>query len=166
MTFFNAIAQGDADTAKAASIGSKEDKLWIDAMVALITGLRDYDDALLQRFGPEANSADVDLKAAIHNLAEDPLTGIDGGIVKEATESAEIDPAYKGIRLARRSPLFLRRDRGVWKMDLETLRDQPQHNPALASQYLSAGKALHQAAQEIRRGRYKTFAAAQRASSD
>jgi hypothetical protein len=166
LTFLNAIAQGDIKTAKAASIGTTQDKEWIDAIVTLITGLREYDNAMLLRFRNEAVSEDIDLQAAIQDLATEPIMRLQDGIVKEGPATAEVDPAYKGVRLRSRSPVFLRREKGIWKVDLEALREDPRHSPEATQQYLAAGQALRRAAKDIRLGRYKTFAAAQQASAD
>ena len=166
LTFFSAVAQGDVKTAKAASIGTNQDREWIDAIATLITGLREYDAALMKRFRGEAISTDIDLQAAIREVAQDPVTRLEDGIVKESPETAEVDPAYKGVRLSSRSPVFLRRDKNAWKVDLEAMRKDPQHTPEMTRQYLAAGEALQRAAKDIRLGRYKTFAAAQQASAD
>jgi hypothetical protein len=166
LTFLNAIAHGDTKTAKAASTGTTQDKEWIDAIVTLITGLREYDSALMLRFGSDAISADIDLQAAIQDVAQEPVVRLQDGVVKEGPDTAEVAPAFKGVRLRSRSPVFLRRDKGVWKVDLEALREDPQHSSEVTRQYLAAGQALRRAAKDIRLGRYKTFAAAQQASAD
>jgi hypothetical protein len=166
LTFLTAIAKGDIKTAKAASIGTNRDKEWIDAIVTLITGLREYDSALLLRFRNEAVSADIDIQAAIQGVAEEPIMRLQDGIVKESPDTAEVEPAFKGVRLRSRSPIFLRREKGIWKVDLEALREDPQHSPEATQQYLAAGQALRRLAKDIRLGRYKTFAAAQQASAD
>ena len=164
LTFLKAIKQGDAQTAKNASIGNPQDKEWIDAMVALLKGLKAYDQALLARFGPKAGSVDVDLKQAIMTLAQDPVDRIDEGIVRQGEDTAEIDPAFRGMRLSVRPPIFLRLEKGLWKVDLPaTAQQDPRFNPALVKRYLAAGKALHDAALLVSWGRYKTFDEAENA---
>jgi len=164
LTFLRAIEQGDAQTAKNASLGTPQDKQFVDGMVALLDGLKAYDRALLSRFGPQAAAADVDLKQAILTLAQDPLARIEDGIVREGPDTAEIDPAFHGVRLTARPPIYLRKDKGLWRVDLPaTARQDPRLDPVVARRYLAAGKALHDAARQIASGRYKTFAEAERA---
>lgn len=163
LTFLNAAARGDLRTARAASVGSEQDKRWIDAMVRLVDGLRAYDRALLSRFGRDAVPADVDLKQTIMTVSQEPIAQIEEGIVREGSDSAEIDPAYKGVRLAARAPLFLRKVKGQWKVDLAAMAHDADHSPTAVKQYLAAGDALHDAARQIASGRYKTFADAERA---
>lgn len=164
LTFLRAIEQGDAQTARNASVGSPQDKEWIDAMAALVKGLKAYDRALLARFGPQAASVDVDLKQAILTLAHDPVDRIDEGIVRQAENTAEIDPAFRGMRLSARPPIFLRLEKGLWKVDLPaTAQQDPRFNSAIVRRYLAAGKALHDAALLVSWGRYKTFAEAENA---
>jgi hypothetical protein len=161
LSFLRSLARGDGRTARAISIGSEADTRWVDAMVTLITGLREYDQALLDKFNREALPMDVTLKQAIATFADEPVMRLQGGVVKEAEDTAEVDPGLGGVRLSRRRPVYLRKQGDVWKVDLAAMRDDPQHDPALAGDYILAGKAMRQAASDIRRGHYKTFQAAQ-----
>jgi hypothetical protein len=135
-------------------------------MVGLINGLRRYDEALLSRYGQEAVPMDVDLKQALFTFTNEPLMRIEGGIEKEGSDTAEVDPAFKGMRLSAQSPIFLRKVKEIWKVDLTAMRNDPRHDPNVIQQYLAAGKALAKAAANIRAGRYKTLQAAQRAVED
>jgi len=164
LSFLHAIARADARAAKAASVGTDQDRQSIDAIVSLIAGLRAYADALKARFGAQASSIDDQLREAMRALTDDPVMRLEGGIVKESADSAEVDPALNGVRLAARPPIYLRKDAGVWKVDLATMRNDPTYDPAATDQYRSAGKALQLAAQAIRRGRYRTLDAALAAS--
>ncbi|HSU67871.1 MAG TPA: hypothetical protein VLJ39_13425 [Tepidisphaeraceae bacterium] len=161
--FLNAIASGNAQAARYASIGSEEDKRWIDGRVGLINGLRNYDQALLSRFGQAAVATDLELKQAIQSLAQDPVMKFDGAIVHEGEDTAEIRAALKGVRLASEPPILMRKENGLWKVDLTAMRQDPRHDPALVQQFALAGKALENAAQLIRSGRYRSIQEAQQA---
>ena len=161
--FYRAIARADARTAKSASWGTEDDKKWIDGMTALISGLRSYDSAIVSRFGGQATTADIDLKQALLTLADEPVTQIDGGIVSEALETAKIEPAFNGMRLTARPPIYLRKVKGVWKVDLTAMGQSPSHNPGMARRLLEGGQALTRTARDITSGQYKTLAAAQAA---
>ncbi|HEY8751689.1 MAG TPA: hypothetical protein VIM11_27160, partial [Tepidisphaeraceae bacterium] len=65
ITFLHAISAGDLHTAQAACTGNKDEKAAVEALSTLITGLRNYDQAIAVRFGLEAVQADTQLKQAI-----------------------------------------------------------------------------------------------------
>lgn len=164
MTYLNAIAQGNAAKARAASVGTEQDKRWIDAMTSLISGLRSYDEALMARFGRQALTTDIDLKQAVTELANEPIVRFQDGIVKESDTTAEIQAAVGHIRLAAVPPVYLKREKDGWKIDLTAMARDPAHSPQQVEQYLAAGKALNSAARQIRAGRYRTFDEAQQAA--
>ena len=166
LTFLRAIAAGDARTAREASIGTPQQEEWVVAMVALVNGLRRYDQALMSRFGQEAVPADVDLRQALQAMTQDPIMHLEDGIVSESKESAVIYPAMRGIKLAARRPLQLRRDKSGWKVDLAAMAGEPRFDPAVVTRYRIAGKALSAAAREIQAGRYKTLEQAEQAVHD
>lgn len=163
MTYLHAIAQGDAAKARAASVGTEQDKRWIDAMAGLISGLRSYDQALTARFGQQATSVDIDLKQALSELANEPIVRFQDGLVKEAEDSAQIQAAVGHIRLAAEPPVYLKREKDGWKVDLAAARRDSAHSPQRVERYLAAGKALNDAARQVRLGRYRTFDEAQQA---
>jgi hypothetical protein len=163
LAFLSAVGQGDAAKAKAFSVGTEQDKKWIDAMVGLIGGLRSYDDAVVARFGRQATSADIDLKQAIFSLANQPIVRFQDGMVKESEDTAEVQAAVGHIRLAAQPPFYLKRDKEGWKVDLSTLRERTQHSPEAIEQTLAAAKVLAENARAVRSGRYKTFDEAQQA---
>src|SRR5579864_7511330 len=71
VSFFRAVAEGDVRTARDASIGTRQDKEWIDVMSSLLTGLRRYDEAIVKRFGHEARQTDLQLRQALLQLVQD-----------------------------------------------------------------------------------------------
>lgn len=166
MTYLNAIAKCDAATAKSASFGTEADKRWIDAMVALIGGLRSYDQALVQRFGHEAVQMDDEIRQAIAEFTTQPIVRFQNGLVSEGPDTAKIQAAVGHIRLAAQPPVYMKRQKDGWKVDLTALRQDPRHDPAVVAQYLAGGDSLSRAAKSIREGRYRTFADAQQALGD
>ena len=163
MTFLTALGQGNAARARACSAGTDQDKRWIDGMVALVSGLREYDQALLERFGRQAVPIDVDLKQAIFSMANEPIIRFQEGIVKESEDTAEIDAAIGHIRLMAQQPVYLKREKSGWKVDLAAMRESPRHSPESIEQNLAAGRALKAAARDVRTRRYKTLDEAQQA---
>lgn len=166
LTYLNALAQCDVATAKSASVGTEEDKRWIDAMAALVGGLRSYQQALDQRFGNQAVQTDDDIRQALSEFTTQPIVRFQNGLVKEGPDTAEVQAAIGHIRLAAQSPVYLKREKDGWKVDLTAMRQDPRHNPAVVAQYLAAGESLSDAAKAIRAGRYRTFAEAQQALGD
>lgn len=161
-TFLQAIAQGDARTARQASMGTEQQKQWIDAMVGFVDGLRSYDKALIKRFGREAIPTDVDIRQTLLTTAEEPARQVQDAIIDQTDDTARLLPAYKGIRLMAQPPMILRRQRGQWKIDLAaTAQVDHHHDPEITKQYLTAGKALHETARQIAAGRFKTIDEAQ-----
>lgn len=166
LSYLSAVARCDVEAAKAASLGTEADKKWIVGMAALITGLRNYDQAMLARFGRQAIPLDIDLKQAVTTLVDQPIVRFQDGIVKEYEDAAEIDAAIGHIRLGAQPPVFLKRDKAGWKVDLTAMRQDLEHSPERIEQYLSAGRSLAKSAQDIRKGRYRTFDEAQAAIGD
>lgn len=163
LTFLRATAAGDVRTAKAACIGTPQEKQWVDAMSSFLTGLRDFDDAVVSRFGQEAVQADVQLKQALLELSDDVIQHVEEANVHESEETASLEPAAAGMRLRNRPPIYLRKDKGGWKVDLAaTTQTDRRFDPEVKAKYQSAGAALHDAARQVRAGRYKTLAEAQR----
>ena len=163
LTFLHAIAAGDVRTAKAACIGTPKEKQWVDAMSSFLTGLRAFDNAIVTRFGLEAVQADTQLKQAMLELSDDVILHVNEAIVNEAEDTASVEPAASGMRLRNRPPIYLRKEKGAWKVDLAaTAKGDKRFDPAVQEKYASAGSALHQAAEHVRAGWYKTLADAQR----
>ena len=163
LTFLRGISEGDVDTAQAACIGTEQQRASVGALSSLITGLRDYDRAITAKFGVEAIQTDVQLKQAISDLWEVSIQHTETAIVKEGPQTATVEPAVGNVRLQARPPIYLRKEKDHWKVDLGlTAQRDKRFSPDTAEQYAAAGKALHQAANSVRSGRYKTLAEAQR----
>ena len=165
LTFFRAVAEGDVSTARQASIGTGQDKQWIDAMSSMLTGLKRYDEAVMKRFGSQAVQTDVQLKQAMTQLVQDEIDRLEDGIVLESADTAEVAPAWHQVRLTGRPPVMLRKEKGLWKVDLQaTAKIDPKFDADAVERYRVYGKALHNAAYQINSGRYKTLAEAEQDS--
>jgi hypothetical protein len=165
VTFLRAAVAGDLETAKNASVGSDADKRWIGAMALLVNGLKSYDRAIVAHFGTEATADDAQIKRALLELVDDSIAHVKEGLVKEDSDVAEVDPAWNGLRLSARPPIFLRKERGLWKVDLPTTaKFDPRFSPETVERYTAYGRALSNAARDINAGRYKTLAQAERES--
>jgi len=163
LTFLKATAAGDVRTAKAACVGTPKEKEWVDAMSSFLTGLKAFDDAVVSRFGQEAVQADVQLKQALLELSEDVIQHVEEANVRQTEEAATLEPAAAGMRLRNRPSIYLRKDKGLWKVDLAaTAQGDRRFDPEVKAKYGDAGNALHEAARRVRAGRYKTLAEAQR----
>ena len=165
LTFLRAISAGDVHTAKSACIGTDEQKASVDALASLITGLRAYDQAITTHFGTEAAQIDAQLRQAVSDLWDVSIMHAENALVHENTQAgtATVEPAYGGVRLRARPPMYLRKEKDLWKVDLgATSQLDKRFDPAIAGQYLTAGKALHEAARNVNAGRYKTLLDAQR----
>ena len=164
LTFFRAIAAGDARTARAASVGTDRDKQWIDGVIAMADALRTYSEAIRRRFGVEAAQEDTDIRQALLAMTQDPITQLDGGIVQEDASTARIDPALNQVRLASRAPVYLRKLKNSWKVDLKaTVQADPSRDTQNAARYAEVARVLKQVAAEVRIGRYRSLAEVQQA---
>ena len=76
---------------------------------------------------------------------------------------AAVEPAVDGMRLQGRPPIYLRKEKEGWKVDLAaTAQADRRFSAEVRQQYAAAGKALHRAADQVNAGHYKTLAEAQR----
>jgi len=163
LTFLHAISAGDVKTAKSASIGNDQEKAAVEALTTLVTGLRAYEHAITKRFGGQAAQTATQLRQAVTDLIEVSIGHAENGIVNQGPETASVEPAVGNVRLRARPPIYLRKEKDRWKVDLATTaQGDKRFDPAIAQQYLAAGKALHEAAKRVNAGRYKTLADAQR----
>ncbi len=171
MTFVRAIGQGDVVTAKAASIGTESQKHWIDALAGLIDGLRSVDGALLRRFGGSAERIDIDLCDSLRPLSEGAESEVAAATVNENGLEARLVPLGRPMSIQVPYATQLRKDKGVWKVDLPAVYQQkPQLSVGAGSAemetYLQAGRALKTVAREIASGQYKTLDAARNAIAE
>ena len=169
LTFLTALKNGDPVTAKSVSVGSESQKKWIDGYTALIRAMLEYDQALVSRFGQRATAMDIELKQALATMADDPIAGIEGGTVQEDQRSgtAQVLPGMRGIRLAARPPMYLRKTSDKqWKVDLAASADDQRHDPKVAQQYQAAADVMRAVAREVAAGRFKSVDAADAAMDE
>ena len=162
LTFVRAIGEGDVSTARAASLGSEQQKAWVVAMASMVNGLRSFDTAMIARFGPAASGTHMQLVNALNEVTYGPEEAIKHASVEDGeNDTAEIQavaPIYaKRMVLASK----VKKVDGVWKVDLPAiLAEHPDlearnHSPDL-EKLLRVGDAMRQVAAEIKAGQYKT----------
>src|SRR5205823_10724613 len=102
-------------------------------------------------------------------MADDPITGVEGGTVQEDERSgtAQVLPGMRGVRLAARPPVFLRKTaEKQWKVDLAASADDKRHDPKVAQQYQAAADVIHNVARDVAAGRFKSVDAADAAMDE
>ncbi|HXE54949.1 MAG TPA: hypothetical protein VN541_18150, partial [Tepidisphaeraceae bacterium] len=162
-TFARAIAAGDAAGARAASVGSDQEKKSIDILVSFIDGLRAYDQAMMNHFGPQAIQVHTQVNQALQDVAEQPVMDLEQPIVSQTGDRARVQPALKGqMKLAGRPAVLVRKTKAGWKVDLAaTAQADPRFSPAVTQAYAQAAQALHQTARQVVAGQFKTVEEAQ-----
>jgi hypothetical protein len=171
MTFVRAIGQGDAASAKAASLGTEQQKYWVVALAGMIDGLRQVDRALLKHFGAAAERIDIDLRDALRPLAEHAEAEVSAATFPEQGDEASLVPAGHLLSIQVPYAVLLRRENGLWKVDLPAVyANKPQLatalNPSEMNILVKAGQELRQVAKEISAGKYKTLDAARSAINE
>ena len=73
-------------------------------------------------------------------LANEPIVRFQDGLVKESGETAQIQAAVGHLRLAAEPPVYLKREKDGWKVDLAAARRDSAHSPQRIERYLAAGK--------------------------
>src|SRR2546423_2076741 len=119
MSYVKALQYGDAATARAACTGTEEEMRWVDAMAAMVRGLRDINSALYAHFGPVSSQMHVDLEESIRTLADEPVELFENGVVQANDLQVRIIPQHKGFTSKFQTPLVLSKVKNVWKVDLE-----------------------------------------------
>jgi hypothetical protein len=163
VSYLRAMSAGDLDSLKACTFGTDDQRKPAIAYATMIRGMRRYDQAIVSHFGSDAIRDDVDLKQKLMELVDDRIDRTQQGAVQENEEEAMISPGINGAALRKRPPIILRKDQGVWKVNLaETAQRDSTISPESAQRNEAIGEALLKIARDIDRGRYKTYADMQR----
>jgi len=163
VSYLRAMSAGDLDSLKALTIGTDEQRKPAEAYSAMIRGLRMYDQAITAHFGSDAIRDDIELKQKLTELVDDRIERTDQGAVLETEDSARVAPGLNGKPLPARPPIILKKDKGVWKVDLAATAERDKSlSPSSAERNQAIGDALLKIATDINRGRYKSFADMQR----
>lgn len=118
LTYLKAIQYEDVKMARAISIGTLEQKSWIDAYVAMLDGMRRYDTALTAKFGHIINQTHVDLQQNIREMADQPVELISAGSESGNDRQARIDPKRAGFLSHSQIPICLKKEKQGWMVDL------------------------------------------------
>lgn len=169
LEYLRAVQRGDARTAHAASVGADTERGWVDGLVTLVAGMRQFDDALYQKFGKGINQAHVDLHDSLDALADEPVRVIEEGSVVSEGNAARVDPMRKGFTAHFQPSIWLLHEKEGWKVDLRKTYapDVPAEKlpevTASFRRYREAGDAFQQTARDVRAGLFRTTADAERA---
>ena len=163
VSYLRAMSVGDLDSLKTATVGTDADRKPAVAYSAMVVGMRRYDQALVAHFGIDAIRDDVELKQKLMEMVEDRIERTQQGAVNETPEEAMVAPGLNGQALGKRPPIFLRKENGLWKVDLaETAHRDSTLSPESAQRNQAIGDALQRIAREINRGKYKSYEEMQR----
>ena len=172
LTFVRAIGEGDPETARAASLGSDRDKRWVLATANMVNGLRAFDAAMLDHFGPAAASVHMSIINGLNALTVDPEDAVENAIVKPHADAptADLVAVSKIYALHMFYASRLRKDAQGWKVDLPAiLAADPQFKAKNDSpdldRLVDIGNAMRSLAKDIRAGKYATIDAAETAAS-
>jgi len=163
VSYLRAMSVGDLDSLKASTVGTAEQRKPAAAYATMIRGMRRYEHAIVTHFGNDAMRDDVELKQKLMELADDRIERAQQGSVQENETEAMVSPGLNGRALPRRSPIILKKDKGVWKVDLAqtAVRDETL-SPEAGERNQAVGNALLKLARDIEHGRYKTYDQMQR----
>jgi hypothetical protein len=173
LTFVRAIGAGDPETAKAASIGTDRQKRWAVATANMVNGLRAFDNAMIDKFGPPATSVHMSILNGLNSLTLDP---------EDAVKNAEVqlNPAEPTARLVAVSKIYathmyyasrVRKDAQGWKVDLPAIEGA---NPAFKAKndspdldrLINIGDTMRKLARQVRGGDYASVDEAEKAASE
>jgi hypothetical protein len=172
LTFVRAIGSGDPETAKAASIGTNQDKHWVIATANMVNGLRAFDTAMLDHFGPPAASIHMSILNGLNSLTVDPEDAVNNAVVKFSADQPTA--VLIGVSPIFASHMFyasrVRKDAQGWKVDLPAiLAADPQFKAKNDSPDLDRlaeiGDAMRGLAKDIKAGKYATVEEAETAAS-
>ena len=163
VSYLRAMSAGDLEGLKASTVGTEDQRKAVESYSLMLHGLRRYDQAIVSHFGADAIRDDIELKQKLMELVDDRIARTEQGVVSESDESARVTPGLNGLALQGRPPVYLKKDREVWKVDLAAtaVRDT-SISAESAARNQAIGEALLKIAGDIDRGRYKSFSDLQR----
>jgi hypothetical protein len=163
VSYLRAMSAGDLDSLKASTLGTDQQRKAAEAYSLMLRGLRQYDQAIMSHFRADAVRDDIELKQKLVELVDDRIERTEQGVVSESEEEARIAPGLNGLALQARPPVVLKKDKGVWKVDLAATAERDSSiNQESAERNRAIGEALLKIAKDINRGRYKSFEDLQR----
>jgi hypothetical protein len=162
MAYLVAIQKGDSRTARALSFGTGEQMGWLDGRLALVNGMRKFDDALYDRFGNLMNQVHTDMHDSLNKFADVWVTSISEGQVSSDGEIAWVDPANKGFFSRSVTSVYLKHFKQGWKVDLaRTYAEKipPSQYSKITEEYRQwkqVGDIFLSVSREVRAGKYQT----------
>ena len=172
MVYLKAVQHADGATARAVSVGTADQKKWVDAMVAMVEGMRKFDDALYARFGRITHQVHVDMHDALWALADQPVELMKDAKVTNDEEKGWIDPPRRGFTSHFQPTLYLKHDKQGWKIDLlktyadKVPPDKLQEVSESYRQYRAIGEVFQSVARDVSAGRFHSIDEAARALAE
>jgi hypothetical protein len=169
LVYLKAIQRGDAITARKVSVGTPDEKKWVDALAIMVDGMRSFDNALYGKFGRYSNQVHTDLGDSLMMLADGPVVWIGNGSVSYDDVKARIDPKRMGFASQSQPSVYLLLRKYGWEVNLEqTYADgataaQLTQMSASYAMYREIGQAMRDAAREVMGGKYHSIEEASQA---
>jgi hypothetical protein len=173
LVYLKAIQRADSATARSVSVGSPDQKRWVDSLTIMINGLRSYDNALYAKFGKMSHQVHTDLADSLMLLADGPVTwiGEDGIPVFDDTH-ARIDPKGKSFAARKAPSIYLSRGKTGWMVNLQDTYAQgatPEQLRQIAASYdlfREIGQAMRAAAGDVLAGKFHSIDEASQALAE
>lgn len=172
LSYLRAVQYQDVKTARAVSIGTLEEKSWIDSLCTMLDGMRRYDAALTAKFGHVTNQIHVDLWESIRGLADQPVELIAEGQESGDGQQARIDPPRRGFKSHSQGSIYLRKDPQGWKVDLAQTYAKdvpPDQLETISAGFLQTrlfGQVFQKTARDVQSGQFKSMKEATKALAE
>lgn len=171
LAYLTALQHADAKTAHATSAGSPDERQWVDALIAMIDGMRQFNDSLYSYSWPGVYQVHVDLHDALNALADEPVDLTQQGTARIQGEEAMVEPLRKdkGFTAKFQQTIWLLHDPKGWKVNLRKTYatniplDRIAEVTAHFRGYQRGGDAFRAAARDVRAGRFHSTMEAERA---
>jgi hypothetical protein len=121
--YVKALQRGDAATARFIAKGTQEQMRWVDALAALVDGMRKLNEAMYNNFGRYTAQIHTDLEDSLRILADEPVVLISNGSIQRTATEATIYPQRQGISFTSRDQVPIsvvkQPNKEIWNVDLE-----------------------------------------------
>lgn len=163
LVYLKAIQRGDSTLARKVSVGSADEKRWVDALAVMVDGMRSFDNALYAKFGRYSHQVHTDLGNSLMMMADGPIEWIGEGSVAADDIKARIDPKRHGFASKFQPSLYLLLGKYGWQVNLEqtyasgATPAQLREMSASFAMYRQFGQALRATAREVMAGKFRSI---------
>ncbi len=172
LAYVRAIQRADGGIARGVAVGSADQKQWIDALVAMVDGMRRFDNSLYAKFGRISSQVHVDMRDALRALADEPVDLVADGNVVSSDTRARIDPPRRGFTSHFQPSIYLLLEKGMWKVDLAQTYAQGVSPEKLKDvsdnfrRYRQFGEVFRQVVRDVSGGQFRSVNEASQALAD